>query len=240
MAIFWRLLFGHLLADFTFQTNYINRWKRISFFGLLIHCLMHPLFYMVLCWPYLGDFWIDNAVFRLNGWACLALIFATHWLEDWWRVYSIRRYGMPDNTVFFLWDQVIHYSVLFVAAPMAISNAAAVGFFPEKWPVLGCLFVLVTHVCTVMVYFLEKDLNGAEYPGFDEKYLAMAERLVLALCFLFPSVFGAAGLAAGWLGVMFFLRRKRMFDLTTFTFYLGTALSILCGLAARAIYYYQP
>ena len=235
MEIFWRLMFGHMLADFTFQTNFINRWKRTSFVGLLVHCVMHPLFYVVLCWPFLRDYWIDNSFFRLNGWACLAVIFLTHLLEDWWRVYTIFKYGMPDNTVFFAWDQIIHYSVIFAVAPLTL--AAGTGFFPEKWPVLGCLFVVVTHVCTILVYFVEKDLQGAEFPGFDEKYLGMAERLVLALCFLFPSSAGAAVLAACWIVLMYFLRRTRVFDMTAFTFYTGTALSVACGLAARAIYY---
>jgi hypothetical protein len=103
--------------------------------------------------------------------------------------------------------------------------------------VLGCLFVLVTHACTVMVYFLEKDLHGVEFPGTDEKYLAMAERLVLGLCFLFPSVAGALVLAAAWLGVMFFLRRRRLLDLTAFSFYMGGSMSVACGLAARSVYY---
>ncbi|MBI3564921.1 MAG: DUF3307 domain-containing protein [Elusimicrobia bacterium] len=237
MEIFWRLMFGHLLADFTFQTNFINRWKRTSMAGLLVHCLMHPAFYLVLCWPFLGQYWVDHPWLRLNGWSCVALVFVLHFLEDWWRVYTIFRYGMPDNTLFFAWDQIIHYSVIFAVAPMAASSAATTGWFPEKWTVLGCLFVLVTHACTVLVYFVEKDLHGAEYPGFDEKHLAMAERLVLALCFLFPSPAGAAVLSAAWLGVMFYLRRRRIFDLTAFTFYVGAALSVVCGLAARAVYY---
>ena len=205
--------------------------------GLLVHCLMHPAFYVVLCWPYLGDYWIDGPLFRLNGWACLVVIFATHLLEDWWRVFTIVKHGVPDSTGFFMWDQVIHYTVIFAVAPLAMASAGVTGFFPEKWPVLGCLFVLVTHACTVLVYFLEKDIHGAEFPGFDEKYLAMAERLVLSLCFLFPSAAGAGILAGLWLGVMFFLRRKRLFDLTAFTFYMGAALSVACGLAARTVYY---
>lgn len=237
MEIFWRLLFGHMLADFTFQSNFINRWKRTSSVGLLAHCLMHPAFYAALCWPYLGEYWVENVFVRLNGWTCILIVFLVHWLEDWWRVYTIFKYNMPDNTVFFLWDQIIHYSVLFAVIPMAAGSASFSGFFPEKWPVLGCLFVLVTHACTVMVYFLEKDVRGAEYPGFDEKHLAMAERLILALCFLFPSAAGAALLAAAWLGVMFFLRRNRLFDLTAFTFYMGAVVSVFSGLAARAILY---
>ncbi|MBI4370742.1 MAG: DUF3307 domain-containing protein [Elusimicrobia bacterium] len=237
MEILWRLLFGHLLADFTFQTDFINRWKRRSFWGVLVHSLMHPAFYLVLCRPFLGDIWVAGPWLRLNGWECLAIVFATHLLEDWWRVHAIRAYGMPDNTLFFLWDQVIHYAVIFAVVPMAAADAASTGFFPEKWPVLGCLFILTTHACTVLVYFLEKDLHGAEFPGFDEKYLAMAERLVLALCLLFPSPAGAAALAAVWLIVMLFLRRGGLFDLTAFAFYLGSGLSLLCGLAARALYY---
>jgi hypothetical protein len=236
MAIFWRLMFGHLLADFTFQTNFINRWKRTSFAGLLVHCLMHPVFYTVLCWPFLGERWIENPFFHLNGWACILVIFATHLLEDWWRVYTIAHYGMPDNTTFFAWDQIIHYSVIFAVAPLAMASAGS-SFFPERWPVLGCLFVLATHACTVTIYFVEKDLHGVQFPGTDEKYLAMVERLILALCFLFPSVGVAAVLAAAWLGVMFFLRLRRLLDLTSFSFYAGALASVACGLAARAIYY---
>jgi hypothetical protein len=235
--ILWRLVFGHLLADFTFQTNYINTWKRERMAGLLTHCGMHPLFYIALCWPFLGEHWVDSPRLALTGWTCLAVVFLAHFLEDWWRIYAIRRYAMPDNTAFFAWDQVIHYSFLFMVAPIAARAGVASGWFPEKWPVLGCLFVLVTHACTVVIYFVEKDLYGAAYPGDDEKYLAMAERLVLALCFLFPSKGGAVALAAAWLGVMLFLRRHRLFDLSGFSFYVGTAIACSCGFAARALYY---
>jgi hypothetical protein len=239
MEIFWRLMFGHLLADFTFQTDFINRWKRTSFNGLLAHCLMHPAFYVALCWPYLGQTWVDFPLIglRLGGWACVVLVFATHLLEDWWRVFAINRYRMPDNTAFFLWDQVIHYSVIFAVAPMAVSAAGVSGFFPEKWPALGCLFVVATHACTVLVYFVEKDARDAAFPAFDEKYLAMAERLVLALCLLLPSAAAAGLAAAGWLAVLAVLRRARMLELSPLSFYGGTAIAVLCGLAGRAVYY---
>jgi hypothetical protein len=239
MEIFWRLAFGHLLADFTFQTDFINHWKRTSTKGLLAHCLMHPVFYAALCWPFLNQVWVDFALvgLRLNGWACVVLIFLTHLLEDWWRVFAIDRYRMPDNAAFFLWDQVVHASVLVAVAPLAITSTALGGFFPEKWPVLGCLFVLATHAGTVAVYFVEKDANGADFPGFDEKYLAMSERLVLALCFLLPNVVTAAAFGAGWFAATEWLRRRRVFDLTPISFYGGAAVACCCGLAARVVYY---
>jgi len=237
MNIFWRLMLGHLLCDFTLQTNFINRWKRTSQWGLLVHCVMHPIAYLILTWPFLGDYWISNSLFQLNGWTCIAIIFIVHYLEDWWRVFTISKYGMPDNTLFFAWDQVIHCAVIFSVAPLAVTTTPAAGYFPEKWTVLGCLFVLITHACTVLVYFVEKDLHGADYPANDEKHLAMAERLVLSLCFMFPTALGAGALAAVWLGVMFYLRRSRLFDLTAFTFYTGATVAVLCGLAARFVYY---
>jgi hypothetical protein len=239
MEIFWRLILGHLLADFTFQTDFINHWKRTSAKGLLAHCLMHPAFYALLCWPFLGQTWVTLPAFglRLDGWACIVLIFLTHLLEDWWRIFALRRYKVPDNTLFFLWDQVVHLSVIAAAAPLAIGAVGLSGFVPEKWPALGALFVLATHAGTVVLYFVEKDANGAEFPGFDEKYLAMAERLVLALCFLLPNAAAAAAFAAGWLTAMAWLRRSRMFDLTPIAFYGGVAIACACGLAARAVYY---
>lgn len=238
MDIFWRLMLGHLLADFTFQTNYINAWKRRSLAGLLVHCGMHPLFYLILCWPFLGEAWVDAPGLRLTGWACLAVIFVAHFVEDWWRVFAIARYGAPDNTLFFLWDQIIHYAVIVAVAPMAARDALTEGaWFPEKWPVLACLFVLATHANTVMVYFVEKDLYGAQYPGNDEKYLAMAERLVLALCLLFPNPVAAGLLAIGWVAAMSWARRRRLFETSDFSFYAGAVLAVACGLMSRAVYY---
>jgi len=239
MEIFWRLLFGHLLADFTFQTDFINRWKRKSFKGLLVHSLMHPAFYLVLCWPYLDQTWVDFPLLdlRLDGWLCVALVFLMHLLEDWWRVHAIARYHLPDNTAFFVWDQLVHYAVIIAVAPFAVSTAGIGGLIPEKWPALGCLFVFATHASTVIVYFVEKDALGRSFPSFDEKYLSMSARLVLVLCLLLPNTTGALAVAAAWLGLTEGLRRLRIFDLSEFSFYGGAAISILCGLAARAICY---
>ena len=76
MDIFWRLMLGHFLADFTFQVNAIAAWKRTSHWGLLLHCLMHPLFYIVLTWPYLGETWfaMETASCPGTGWIGLRVM----------------------------------------------------------------------------------------------------------------------------------------------------------------------
>lgn len=236
MAIFWRLMFGHLLSDFTFQTNFINRWKRSSVYGMLAHCLTHPVAYIILTWPYLGEPWVDLGFLKLNGWTCVALVFVAHFIEDYWRVFTIFKYNTPDNTLYFIWDQVIHYAVIFAVIPVSM-RGGPIDLFPEKWPILGCLFVLVTHACTVLVYFIEKDLYDKMFPDTQEKYLTMLERLILALCFLVPGNFFPI-LAVGWLSVMHYMRVKRYVDFSRFGFALGATVAVLCGLAARYIWYY--
>ena len=64
----------------------------------------------------------------------------------------------------------------------------------------------------------------------------MAERLVLALTFLVPAG-GWLVAAPAWLGVMYLIRAKRLLDLSWFNYYLGSAISIACGVFARFIYY---
>jgi hypothetical protein len=235
MIIFWRLLFGHFVADFTLQTNFINHWKRHSIWGMVAHCATHPLVYLALTWPFLGDTWLSIGPLRFNGWLCVFIVFALHFVEDQWRVFTIFKYNTPDNTLYFLWDQIIHYAVIFLVVPIGFQNPGMT-LIPEKWPVLGCLFVLVTHACTVFVYFIEKDLYNRLYPGPEEKYITMGERLILALCLMVPGNAWAL-LGLGWLSFMHRVRAQRIIDLSWLSFYLGGVIALLCGLAARMIYY---
>ena len=235
MAIFWRLMFGHLLADFTFQTDFINRWKRSSIWGMIAHCAMHPLAYAVLTYPYLRDVWIDLGVARLEGWACILVVFTAHFMEDQWRVFTIFKHGLLDNTLYFIWDQIIHYAVIFAVIPAGLRGGSP-QLVPEPWVVLGCLVVVLTHACTVLIYFIEKDLYGKIFPAFQEKYATMAERLVLGMCFLIPGHFWPI-LALAWLSMMHYARSKRLLDLSWLSFYLGAVVAVLCGVAGRMVYH---
>lgn len=237
MLIFWRLMLGHMLADFTLQSNFINAWKRRSHWGMLVHCGMHPAAYASLTWPYLGQGWISLPWLNLPGWACVLLIFFLHYAEDEWRVFTIFRYSAPDSALFFVWDQIIHCVSIFVFVPVSVfSDLGMQGLIPEKWPVLGCLAVGVTHFCTVVIYFIEKDLYGSDFPEFSEKYLLMAARLALALCFLLPGTWWAAP-ALLWAINVFYLRRRRVIDYSWLSLGLGGGVSIAFGLLARVLWY---
>lgn len=264
MEIFWRLILGHLVADFTLQTNYIAAWKRRNLWGLLAHCAIHPIVYALLLWNYLGRVWVEAGPFRLTGCACVLLIFLAHLAEDQWRIWSVTAHNAPDNTVFYLWDQVIHYSIIFAFSPVIDGTKTALGFLsfpavagvvsaaeassfglwqrfltvvqPEPWVFAAILLVAVTHFTTVTVYFIEKDLYGADFPETKEKYLGMAERAVLTAGFLLPGLWwtGAAGV---WLARAVVLKLKRSYDASWLYIFLSNGAAVFCGLLARRLIY---
>jgi hypothetical protein len=234
MEIFWRVLLGHFLADFTFQTNWINAVKRSSIWGMILHAGMHPVLYAVLAWPYLDRLWVNTRLLQMTGWTCVMALFIIHFLEDEWRVFTIDKFHAADNTLFFTWDQVIHYASIVLLVPLGAD--AGPGAFPEKWPVIAILFILATHFTTVLIYFLEKDLWGGAFPGDTEKYLGIAERLVVTMSFLLPGQWWVP-VTGCWAAYRLMLRRKRIQDFTWLNFSVSGSMALLCGLGARVVYY---
>jgi hypothetical protein len=234
MLIFWRLLFGHLLGDFTLQTNYIAQWKQKSLWGMLVHCGIHPVLYALLCRPFLDDIWVNTEAVRLNGWACIALLFILHFIEDEWRVFMISQRRIEDDTLFFLFDQAFHAVCLIALLPAGLWGRGD-GLFPEVWPLLGCLAVLATHGTTVLLFYVEKELFDGTYPEFDEKHFTIAERFVFGTCFLLPGVWGFVAPAA-W-GILAYQARLALsLDYSWFGFYIGLLCAGVCGLLAGFVF----
>jgi len=230
MLIFWRLVFGHLLSDFTLQTNFIVHWKQKSLWGMFVHCGTHFVLYALLCAPYLSDAWVDTAALRLNGWACLSLLFLAHFITDEWRVFMIAHNRIEDDTLFFLFDQAAHFACLIALLPLGLWGRGD-GLMPETWPVLGCLAVWATHTTTVLVYYIEKELFGGTFPEFDEKYFTLAERFVFGVCFLLPGIWGF--LAPGAWGILTYQARVSFgLDYSWFGYYAGLACAAFCGVLA--------
>lgn len=233
MLIFWRLIFGHLLADFTFQSNYLVRWKQKSLWGMLVHTGSHALAYALLCRPYLSDAWVDTDAVRLNGWACVGLLFLLHFITDEWRVFMISHKKIDDDTLFFAFDQAVHVFCLIALLPLGLWGRGD-GLLPEVWPLLGALAVLSTHATMVLVYYVEKELFEGTFPEFDEKYFTLAERFVFGVCFLLPGVWGF--LAPGAWGILTYQARSSLgLDYSWFGYYVGLACAGVCGLLASWI-----
>ncbi|MFA6583144.1 MAG: DUF3307 domain-containing protein [Elusimicrobiaceae bacterium] len=236
MLIFWRLLFAHLLADFTLQTNSVAKWKRESRSGMLIHCLTHVVCSIVMVWPYINDSWFNFGGFRFTGWMAVGVIFLTHYLQDRWRVYAIKALSSSDGTLYFIWDQLVHIGVIFALSPSGIGDGSVV---EEKWVVYLCMFVVVTHGITVFTYFIEKALYNEGFPGFDKKYFGILQRVALWFFFFIPGWHWAPWFLA-WLGYTVYLYRQRIVDLSRAGFYVGLGITVLSGVIARNLYLYLP
>lgn len=264
MEIFWRLVLGHFIGDFTLQTNYIAAWKRRNFWGLLVHCGIHPIIYAILLWRYIGQVWIVIGPLKLTGCTCIFLVFITHIIEDEWRIWSVQKKGAPDNTFFYVWDQIIHYAILFTMSPVIDGSTSKFGslhyppiagvilqsqaaglslwerFFtitrPENWVFIGIIFVVVTHFTTVTIYFLEKDFLGRDYPETNEKYISIAERLIVMACFLLPGLWWISVVAV-WILRAIVYKLRHVYDFTWISILIGNMIAVICGIIARAIIY---
>jgi len=227
MAVFWRLILAHFIADFTFQTNKVASWKRESRTGMLVHILTHPVVAYALVWPYLSMIWVDTRWIQLNGWVCVALITLFHWLEDEWRVWSIQETGSPDSTGFFLWDQVVHITMILALSPTLTLTTV------EPWVVPVLCAALLAHFVSVLVFFLENDLWGHSGVLGEKKYWFIGERLIGASLFLLPGPFFL--LAFGWLGWIAYLYYYKSQERTWVHLVVGNTAVVLLGLLARGL-----
>jgi len=234
MAIFWRLFLSHLLADFTLQFNIVNKLKRQHVWGMMLHCLTHLLMAVILTYPYLRDVWFSLGAVKVNGWSALCVMLVVHFLVDELRIYSMKRMGYPDGTISFMVDQILHIYVLFLISPIVMPGAGLL--MPEKWIGIAAMSVLVTHVTTIIIYFVEKDFFGREFPSFDEKYFLIFERVVL-WSFFFAAGWWWLPFAAAWVVQIFYIRKKRILDLSLVNIVLSLILTSGLGLWTRYIYF---
>jgi hypothetical protein len=238
MIIFWRLVLAHFIADFTFQTNHIANWKRESKWGMAVHVLTHPLTSMIcvvlptpgshgLNFSYLTMNWVETRWFSLNGSVCILLLALFHWLEDEWRVWSIQKTGSPDSTAFFLWDQLVHITLILAFAP------TWPGIHADAWVFVVLCAVLLSHFTSVLIFFLENDLWGTSQILNNRKYYFMAERLVGASLFLLPGAWLL--LAMGWLGWIVYVHYRQAQDRTWVNLVVGNVSAAFLGLITRGL-----
>lgn len=230
MDIFWRLVFAHLLADFTFQTNRIAKWKRETIWGIVAHSAIFTLVGLIVCLGKLTDPWVwITPYFCIPGWGCIIILSILHFLEDQWRIYSINKFGSPDNIFFFLWDQIVHISLIFVFSPVDQK------YWIDKIMLIGTLAVIATHFATILIYYLEKMFNSNAQIVNQRKYDTIVARLLLMVCCLIP--WGLWWLIIVLLTVGIFIYQTKYKKFIWLDTILGNLISIACGILARIIYF---
>ncbi|MCX7941154.1 MAG: DUF3307 domain-containing protein [Endomicrobia bacterium] len=179
MKIFFRLLLAHLLADFTLQTNYIAKWKKEKFLGVVFHSTIFLALALIFTYKDVHKIWFDYPI-KLSGIWCLLILFLLHIIEDEYRAYNVRRYHINDTILFFFWDQIIHIVFLFVFSPYREGE-------PELIVIILCLLIVGTHVTSIFTLYTDTMFYGKSvaYEFFEKKYIAITVRLITFLLFLF-------------------------------------------------------
>lgn len=232
MEIFWRLFLSHLIADFTLQTNWINRIKRERLIGIFIHVFVHLTVTIFLLFPYLENVWFNTFGVYIKGYIVILILCFLHFTVDHLRVFIIKKGIYPDNTLSFLLDQIFHIYFIFMFSPI---NDLQFGFLGKRIVMILSFLVIVTHTTTVLIYYVEKDMDNASFPSFDEKYLMIFERAVLFSFFLLDVRWWYI-LVVLWIFQMVYMKKKRFFDVTYKNLLLSILISLMSGFIVRYLH----
>lgn len=234
MEIFWRLFLAHLLADFTLQTDAVNRLKRKGLPGMVLHVGTHIFVSVILVYDFLYQSWFNISGLQLKGWFIILVMSIIHFSIDELRIYVIDKLKFPDNTLNFLADQFAHFYFIFLLSPI---NSFKNGLFiQEKWVVILSCLVIISHFTTIFIYFLEKDFKHMQFPSFDQKYFMIIERIIM-WSFFFVKGWWWLPFFILWLIQLFYVKTKKIIDISSINIYVSAFSSIIFGLISRIVYY---
>ncbi|MCX7905771.1 MAG: DUF3307 domain-containing protein [Elusimicrobiales bacterium] len=229
MDIFWRLVLSHLVADFTLQTNWINKIKMEKLLGVFVHVFIHLIVTYTLLFPYLLNVWFGLGKIQLKGYLVIFMICILHFLVDQIKIYFIKNNIYRDNTISFLIDQIFHFYFIFIFTPF---DNVPTNFAGEKIIMIFSFLVLVSHTATILIYYIEKDLNNTSFPSFDQKYFMIFERVVLFSFMLIESKIGWI-LVILWILQLYYMKFRKVVDISNINFYFSIIISFIFGMIAR-------
>ncbi len=236
MIVFWHLLLAHLLADFTFHTDYIYR-KKITnpFKGLSVHGFVYMVCLLVCCLPYLEMKWFTLAGVSFNGVETIFLLTFIHMLSDYIDV-SDNHDVIGMNALMFICWQIIEISVLFIVAPFMLTDKAGISFWILKFVIILNGLIISAHALMVLIHLFTKDFVHTNYPTFDERYVSMIYRAGLYMSLVLPSYI-AFVIALIWIGCLFVIFNIKQVSFMSHKNVSGTILTVLIALCVRWLIY---
>ena len=150
----------HFLADYTFQSSSLVKYKSEHFFGIVIHSTVHLLTLLVILSPFLPN----NRV-----WTSIAVIYVTHIIIDQSKVSLSKTYPKFIRFFYFL-DQILHLIIISACAyyiglltPQYLSGWALSLYSNQCFIMYLLVLVLVTYFYDVTCYFARKQYEKAPY-----------------------------------------------------------------------------
>lgn len=237
MIVFWHLLLAHLLADFTFHTDYIYR-KKITnpFKGLSIHGFVYMICLLICCLPYLEIKWFTLAGIQFNGVETIFLLTLIHMFSDFIDI-SDNHEIIGINALMFVCWQIIEISILFIVTPFMLTPKTGLSFWILKLIIILNGLIISAHVLMVLIHLFTKDFVYTNYPTFDERYVSMIYRAGLYMSLILPSDI-AFVIALIWLCCLFVIFQMKKVNFMSYKNISGTVLTLLIALGVRWLIYY--
>jgi len=179
-----RLFLAHFIADFPLQFDLIFKLKKKSFWGCLLHSLIHVMVILLL---FAGS-WKDGSF-----WAYVAILIVVHSAQD--RV-KIKLWKRPedDKISYFLLDQFLHYAFIFAVLFFKFSGNAQYGgtLLPPAWLIyyndpqfinILSAIVLAGWGGCVLLFYLDKSIYKIEQEALNrfERSYGVMERIFVVI-----------------------------------------------------------
>lgn len=170
-------LLGHLLADYTLQSESLALSKRSSRKSLLLHLVIMAVIYLVLA-----------LIFKID-WFVISLIIASHLLIDFIKYFLD---GKVDERYLYTIDQVAHLLILWLIAHYYPINMLGLGLY-VRWLVLILLVSKPANVTFKIFFKRYYQVDSSETISGAGALIGTIERLIM-LVFISLGEYASMGL----------------------------------------------
>lgn len=212
--LFWRLITGHLIGDFPFQTDTVFNIKIKHRWGVILHGSIAGTFVFIFAIPYLPHYPIL--------WPYLLLNIVFHILVDKGKLLinpKVKRVGF----IFFILDQIVHIGTCWVISILIPTYPHYGASLPIYGNTLVMIFISVYIGVTYGVLYFILSIKSSfnlplAFPNWNFKIIEFIERGIIATFVLLGSFYYLLiPLALFPRGFLSFLKREKhkigIFDL---------------------------
>jgi hypothetical protein len=217
------LMFAHMLADYTLQTNWLVTRKGKSWDGLLLHGAIVGGVSLVALVSYLDVMWLP-----------LIVLFVVHTTQDFLKVYLGPRIDVHPFFPY-MGDQVLHY-LLIVLIQLWVGDRLSPGPGAEEIALMwtGAALIVVTRFYEVTWWANWPDMmaymNHWQLAGYAER-VAMLALAAVGWWFVAPLCVVPRLVIAYRQGSPIWQQRRGLLEMA-----LGVVLSVALGIGLRAAY----
>ena len=229
MIVFWRLFLAVILTDFVFFHKAIHKQETNHLKAMAIRSVSFAVLAILFCHRYLTMGWPFLEEATLPGWVCILLFALFHGFTDYYFHFGGKmKWGY---TLSFFVKNFVNVLFLILIAPFEeLYNSG--NFFAEPWVVFLVGLLLATRVLGWLVFVVEQDKYGRDYPSFDEQWLLTLVRAIFFLLMLLPGLRWAVVFVV-WMGACLYARRIRLLDVPTWAFWVGALGAVFIGFLVR-------